>query len=177
MVSFKGWKSVFAMVLALSGMLTPACNKTDVAVSDPVPSCFDSILNQGEIEVDCGGPCPSCPARMTAKVDGVTWESQGGVASTVNGNNILISAGNGSSTISIIYSGPFVNGTFNLTSALYSTNNPVVNYTANTGSVTFIEWSSNPKQVSGFFSFKAFEISGTGDSVVVNNGKFTFVSY
>lgn len=26
----------------------------------PAPSCFDGIQNQGELGVDCGGPCPPC---------------------------------------------------------------------------------------------------------------------
>lgn len=26
------------------------------------PHCFDGILNQGEFDVDCGGPCVSCPS-------------------------------------------------------------------------------------------------------------------
>ena len=25
-----------------------------------VPSCEDNIQNQGELDIDCGGPCPSC---------------------------------------------------------------------------------------------------------------------
>lgn len=177
MVSFHRWLA-FGIVVVFGALLfSTGCNKTDTATSDPIPSCIDSILNQGEIEVDCGGPCPPCQSRMSARVSGNDWQSAGAVSSSVNGNNILISAGNGSSTISLIYSGPFINGTFNLANALYSTSNPVVNYTSNTGTITFIEWSNNPKLVSGTFSFKAFESTGSGDSVVVTNGKFSFVSY
>ncbi|HEY4523623.1 MAG TPA: hypothetical protein VJK04_01990 [Candidatus Paceibacterota bacterium] len=29
----------------------------------PAPTCFDNKLNQGEEEVDCGGPCPSCELK------------------------------------------------------------------------------------------------------------------
>jgi len=32
----------------------------------PAPSCFDKIINQGEQDVDCGGPCMSCE-RLTIK--------------------------------------------------------------------------------------------------------------
>lgn len=32
------------------------------AVSPPTPTCSDNIQNQGETGVDCGGPCPACPA-------------------------------------------------------------------------------------------------------------------
>ena len=186
MDSFKGWRTVFAMVLALAGMLTMACNKTDVAVSDPVPSCFDSILNQGEIEVDCGCVCPPCVDKVTAQVNGVFWSSQSVSAAANSNNQLIISASNSSSNISFIHSGPFAPGTYNLSGALFSSNSPNLNYTSTAGTITFIEWcervppdypENTPIEVSGFFSFKAFEISGTGDSVVVNNGKFTFVSY
>jgi len=39
----------------------------------PVPTCFDNIKNQGEIDIDCGGPCPPCevkklePLRISSK--------------------------------------------------------------------------------------------------------------
>lgn len=29
----------------------------------PQPTCFDNIKNQGEIDVDCGGPCPPCEIK------------------------------------------------------------------------------------------------------------------
>ncbi len=31
-------------------------------VACPVPTCSDGIQNQGETGIDCGGPCPACPA-------------------------------------------------------------------------------------------------------------------
>lgn len=31
-------------------------------VTCPVPTCSDGIQNQGETGIDCGGPCPACPA-------------------------------------------------------------------------------------------------------------------
>lgn len=29
----------------------------------PTPTCFDKIRNQGELDVDCGGPCPPCEIK------------------------------------------------------------------------------------------------------------------
>lgn len=29
----------------------------------PTPTCFDNTLNQGEQEIDCGGPCASCALK------------------------------------------------------------------------------------------------------------------
>jgi hypothetical protein len=31
-----------------------------IGVLKPKPNCFDKIQNQGEAEIDCGGPCQSC---------------------------------------------------------------------------------------------------------------------
>jgi hypothetical protein len=43
---------IFATVLILS-----ACRNEDNAIE---PTCFDETMNQGEIGIDCGGPCPEC---------------------------------------------------------------------------------------------------------------------
>lgn len=34
----------------------------------PAPSCFDGRKNQGEEEVDCGGPCQSCEVKRLATI-------------------------------------------------------------------------------------------------------------
>lgn len=165
--------------LLLMPLIYSACNKVDVAISDPVPNCFDGIQNQGEIEVDCGGPCPTCSARMTATINGILWESQGAITTQVNGNSILINGNNSSSSLSLIYTGSFVNGTFSLAQGSYQRFSPLTNYTTNTGSITFTEWVwSQPfNLVFGNFNFNAIEVTGTGDSVVVQQGKFSFVTF
>jgi hypothetical protein len=73
----------------------------------------------------------------------------------------------------LIYTGPFTTGTYTLTNALYSVTSK--NYTANTGSITFTKWDQAEKLIFGTFNFKAFEVTGSGDSVNVTQGKFTFV--
>jgi len=40
---------------------TPACAGVDAYAILECPSCTDGIQNQGELGVDCGGPCPPCP--------------------------------------------------------------------------------------------------------------------
>lgn len=40
-------------------------NETGVDCGGPCPTCFtcaDGIQNQGEEDIDCGGPCPACPS-------------------------------------------------------------------------------------------------------------------
>jgi len=164
------------IVLLLAGIQL-GCNQVDRAVSDPLPSCFDGILNQGELAIDCGGPCLPCDSKMSASVNGTNWQSQGTITSQVNGNSIFISGGNSTSTISLIYTGPFVNGSYQLSGGLYSENLTGVNYISNGGNITFVDWDNQNNVVSGSFSFTAYESTGTGDSVVVNSGTFLFVPF
>ncbi len=166
-----------ALVIFCLILLSTGCIKTDIGISKEVPNCFDNIQNQGEFAVDCGGPCRGCQSTMNANIDGVAWESEGGVTSIINGNSILILSGNGTSNLSLIYTGPFETGTYNLGSASYSVTTPQTNYISNTGTITFYEWNEEEEQVSGTFSFNAFESTGSGDTIRVTQGQFLFVPY
>ncbi|MBL0343568.1 MAG: hypothetical protein IPP71_23560 [Bacteroidetes bacterium] len=165
------------LALFLGFFMLSGCGKTDSAVSTPVPDCFDNIQNQGEFGIDCGGPCGPCPAKMTAKIDGVNWESQGNVTTVINGNSIIFLAGNGTTNMALIYNGPFTAGNFNLQSANYSITATSTNYITNVGNISFLSWDQAEQLVSGSFSFNAFESTGTGDTVHVTQGKFLFVPY
>ena len=162
-----------AVILCLS-----ACNTTDTGISKPFPDCYDGLQNQDETGIDCGGSCAPCPAKLSAKLDGIPWESAGNVSGSVANNQLLISSGNGSSTLSLIHNGPFETGTYNLYQALYQVSTPVTtNYFSNQGTITFLSWDLQNKMVSGTFSFTAFESSGTGDTILVTQGIFQSVSY
>lgn len=39
-----------------------SCDKTE---NQPEPTCFDGIMNNGELGVDCGGPCAPCSTLTT----------------------------------------------------------------------------------------------------------------
>jgi hypothetical protein len=45
-----------------AAILVAACNKK---TEQPAPTCFDGIMNGGELGVDCGGPCAPCPTFST----------------------------------------------------------------------------------------------------------------
>ena len=34
----------------------------------PEPSCFDGILNQSEVKMDCGGSCQACKLKLKYKI-------------------------------------------------------------------------------------------------------------
>jgi len=154
-----------------------ACNTTDTGISKPFPDCFDGIQNQGETSIDCGGPCLPCPPKVTAKIDGVPWESGGNVSGSVAGNQIQISSANGTATLNVIHQGPFEAGSYNLYQALYMINSPQTTYISNQGTITFLTWDPQNKVVSGTFSFTAFEASGVGDTIQVTDGTFESVIY
>jgi hypothetical protein len=48
---------VYLLIFSLSGYFL-------YKVSRPDPTCFDKEKNQGEEEIDCGGPCPSCQREI-----------------------------------------------------------------------------------------------------------------
>ncbi len=94
------WRARRQLVILLIIAL-PAAAIVFFAVSKtfPEPSCFDNRKNQGELEVDCGGPCGPCefknPKSMAifwARVVPVRENSYDAVALIQNLNEVLSSA-------------------------------------------------------------------------------------
>lgn len=151
------------------------CNPIDTAISD-LPNCEDGILNNGEREIDCGGKnCNPCAARMTAEIDGAAWRLFGpNITSQINGNSIFISGMDSLfRSISLIHTGDFTPGNYPLAGGLFSAGS--YTYTASSGSINITVWDTTERYISGYFSFKAF--SGSGDSVTISNGIFSFSPY
>jgi Family of unknown function (DUF6252) len=171
------WK-IYIYPLAFSIALYSCTPDDEIPIIDE-ETCDDGVQNQGELGVDCGGPCQSCPSKMKATVAGVTWQSSGSINAIINqpGQSLLIAGSSGSSDISIIHSGAFVPGTYAISSAIYSELTPQKTYLSSEGSITFTKWNNSNQLVEGSFSFKAFDANGTGDSVVVAAGTFVYVIY
>ncbi|MER3570499.1 MAG: hypothetical protein C4348_02790 [Patescibacteria group bacterium] len=55
-------KQLIYLLIFLSPFLIFVFLKT-YTVLKPEPTCFDNIKNQGEEDVDCGGPCPPCEIK------------------------------------------------------------------------------------------------------------------
>ena len=165
------------VALVAAFLSVTACNQLDTGVSHPFPNCFDDIQNQGELGVDCGGPCDVCPAKISAKIDGVLWESVGQVTTSINNNSIIFLSGNGTGNLSFIHTGPFETGTYSLQSAIYTNNITQQNFLSSQGTIKFLNWDDTTHTVSGTFNFTAFESSGTGDTIKVTNGVFQFIPF
>jgi hypothetical protein len=172
----KKLRSFIWMSISLPIMIC-SCNGTDTAIST-LPNCEDGILNNGEREIDCGGKsCQPCSAKMDALVDGAPWGLFGTtITSQLNmANNSIFISGSDSlfRTISLIHSGSFSPGTYNLNGGLYTT--PNSSFTTSTGSITISVWDTTERYVQGFFSFTAY--GNNGDSVRISNGAFAFAPY
>lgn len=164
-------------LLIVSLFLVTGCQNEEHNSFVPVATCYDNIQNQGETSIDCGGPCNLCPAKMTATIDGAYWQSAGSISSSTNDSSIIILAGNGTTTLSMIYTGDFILGTFPLNSAIYGITATQTYYLSNSGTITFTRWDSHDNQVSGKFNFIAVASDGSGDTVKVENGNFEYVPY
>ncbi len=174
-----GFGFINILFLLIFTVVITSCNS-----NDPVPiieeeSCNDGILNQGELLVDCGGPCPPCVSKMTALVSSTNWSSSGTVTSILNttSQQLLISGSSGGSDISIIHDGSQQVGSYNIGSAIYTVLGTNETYISNDGNISFSKWDKFRNIVEGSFNFKAFSTSGSGDSIVVSNGTFEKVSY
>ncbi len=59
MISQRLWKQINVLFFTL--LFLSLCGYGFyIGVLKPKPNCFDKIQNQGEAEIDCGGPCQSC---------------------------------------------------------------------------------------------------------------------
>ena len=71
---------LFITIFFLS-LISYSCEKLDPpSISEPIPpTCSDGIQNQGETEVDCGGPCAPCSRALipilTAVIGGSSYEA------------------------------------------------------------------------------------------------------
>ena len=64
---------------ALCAIIASSCNVDDDQIKPPArATCVDGIRNQGELGVDCGGPCPACQEPATC-ADGAQNQGETGV--------------------------------------------------------------------------------------------------
>ncbi len=58
-------------------------SSNQITIGGPTASCFDGIQNQGELEVDCGGPCSACQTQANLASTSCT-------APIVNGDQLQV---------------------------------------------------------------------------------------
>ncbi len=142
-------------------------------------SCGDGIMNQGETAVDCGGPCDPCYQRLTASINGTTWNSQSRNAFIASPGALRIYGTNSVKNITLNYSGPFVAGTVatgvQFTGELRDENGNLFS-SAPGGSISFSTFDTLSHTVSGTYQFLGTNAL-SGGSTIVSNGVFNVLEY
>jgi len=134
------------------------------------------IKNQGETDVDCGGPCQACQAA-SAKLNGVDW-----TAVTITATNLGADLAIAGTTVdgkgfAFTAHANSVTGSYTIATGAFQMSTAATDqYAANvSGSVTLSKFDTNNKKVSGTFSFTATTFTGTPGALT--NGTFTNVHY
>lgn len=52
---------ILKAVASYNGRIAKASESFQIIQDSDIPTCTDGIKNQGEISIDCGGPCSACP--------------------------------------------------------------------------------------------------------------------
>jgi len=168
--------SLSTILLILMVSMFTACN-SDKQDTDPVPTCSDGILNQGEKDVDCGGPCPPCDTiTLTAEISGYNWVAKN-IDAVASGGKLTITADNAVTPlwqVTLVHDGAFSPGTYPLSSSSKLLQLGGNDYTFSSGSITFTRFDTQNKLVSGTFSAKFNSITY---SVNIANGAFTIIPY
>lgn len=77
---FKSKQMLFVAIALTSITITSCTNDDEPPVSDAIATCNDGIRNQGEKEIDCGGPnCQPCPDEIATCNDGIQNGDETGI--------------------------------------------------------------------------------------------------
>jgi hypothetical protein len=142
-------------------------------------SCADGIRNQGEEAVDCGGPCDPCYPRVSAKINGSSWTSTSRNANLYTPTTLRIFGTGPGGSVTLIYSGPFTQGMVsagNLFIGEFRDESGRLFTSANSGRIIFTTFNTADSTVSGTYEFIAKEQS-TNAIRSVTKGVFTMMEY
>ncbi|MBS1764732.1 MAG: hypothetical protein JSS90_07200 [Bacteroidetes bacterium] len=148
-------------------------------IPQPLATCSDGIMNQGETDIDCGGPCPACLGNITALANGDTFNSTAGTISSFYNNNTLYMTGTASiGTLSLIYQGPLVTGTYSNCQGLFTKSSNSQSYTTSNATITFTSFNTADSVAAGTFNFDGVCLSCVPtDSVHITSGQFKRISF
>lgn len=182
MLKYNIVKAKLYFILILITVASTSCMKQE-AQTDNIPqaaaSCNDGIMNQGETDIDCGGPCPVCLGNITAKVNNADFNAASGTISSFYNNSSLFMTGTSTpGTLSLIYLGPLNTGTYSNCQGLFTSSATSQSYTTNNATVTFTSFNFADSVAAGTFSFDAINLNvAPPDTVHVTNGQFKRISF
>jgi hypothetical protein len=156
-----------------------SCQKQEAQtdnIPQPIATCSDGIMNQGEEDIDCGGPCPVCQATISAMFDTDTFNANFNTITSKYANNSFFMSGASSlGSLTLIYTGPLTIGTVNAQGSLVKSANSTT-YISTAAVLNFEAINSADSTASGSFSFNAVNFSAPSDTVKVTNGRFKRIS-
>jgi hypothetical protein len=152
------------------------------AVTDNIPqpqaSCDDGIMNQGETDIDCGGPCPACLGKITALIDGSNFTANAGtISSFYRANSFFITGTSSLGSLTLIYQGPLNIGTYANCQGMFNRSSNSVNYTTANATVTFTSFNFTDSVAAGTFQFDAVNFNNPADTVHITDGQFKRISF
>lgn len=151
------------------------------------PTCSDGQQNGDEEGIDCGGSCPNpCDATPTAKfeavIDGVFWSATSVTAvSTETPSSITISGITDTLSITLIYTGEFIEGEIPVSTQGTAVANlqqgfDGTNCAPDRGNLLFEEFDTANRQVNGSFEFDCI-LDNSDVTREVTEGIFENVTY
>jgi len=175
-------KTKIYFILAAMILSGTSCMKQE-AETDNIPqaaaSCDDGIMNQGETDIDCGGPCPVCLGNITAEVDGADFNAASGTISSFYNNGSFFMTGTSTpGSLSLIYSGALTTGTYANCQGMFTSSSTSQSYITNNATVTFTSFNFTDSVAAGTFQFDAINLNvAPPDTVHITNGQFKRISF
>lgn len=162
--------------LLIAMLLIFSCKKKE----DTVDPCQNGFIDAGEVQPDCGGPCPPCAENYTSSlylnINGVatTFSSK---SLTYDGTNWILSMSNDSLDIQLDLGtdgtvGSYTMSTLNSDCDYFGINYPILS-DANFA-ISYHDTAAN--RMSGLFQAK-FSRPGFVDTVRITNGQFDYYVY
>jgi hypothetical protein len=160
-------------------MLFAACQK-QVAETDnvpqPAPTCNDGVRNQGETDIDCGGPCPACRPVMLALINNDSFTAnQNTIVSYSLPNAFYMTGSSNAGSISIILPEPLALGNFSNAQGLFISSLNGKNYISSMANLSISNLSFTDSTATGSFDFEG--ISPPNDTALIKNGSFERMSF
>lgn len=173
-------KTASYILILIATLMLSACQKQE-AETDNEPqvaaTCDDGIMNQGETDIDCGGPCPLCQATMNAMVDADTFKAVFNTITSKYANGAFFMSGSSNlGSLTVIYSGPLNIGAVSNAQATYVKSSTSVTYIASNANLTFNAINVTDSTAEGTFSFNAINFNSPTDTIKITNGFFKRIS-
>lgn len=151
----------FFLFLSLTILATSFYSCEEETIS--TENCNNGIKDGGETEIDCGGPCSTCPTAGTLTC---TLGATSYVGVTAAGQNLspsirVYARDNNNRTLDFMFVPSALNSELTINDARFSyQGEPYIKAPGDTGHVTITALDTTRKIISGYFGFSARRVTG-----------------